>query len=395
MRKKIAIVTHTFLPTIGGEQIEINLLLEALDKYSDSNKKYKFYFIAPNRESSPFCQFKNIKVDYLDFKKINKWSLLINSIKLAKILSKIKPDIVYTFSTIPGGLMLYAINLMKKKYNYIISSHGSDLAIVKSINYGRRLNRIDNFISKMIVKKEIFHQVPSKAMIRFCKEINIPVNKIVVIPDAVPDKVEYIPDGATIEEIKKQYNLEKNDFIILSLSGFRKVKGMEYLIDGFIKACERNKNLKLLLASREVGTPDELKKNIQQQGFEKNIKFVGLITGKKKEAFFKIADVFCMPSLFESFGLALVEAMQRGKLCIATDRGGMQEIIKNNINGLVIKAESSESIAEKIEFAYKNLDMHKKLQENAQKTAEKYKIKFIIPKFIQLYDKAIQNTYHF
>lgn len=387
--KKIAIFAYTYLPTMGGEQIEIRLLLSAIDKYLDSNKKYEFYFIAPNKESYPFCQFRNIKVDYLNLKKIDKWNLALNSIKLAKILSEIKPDVVHTFSIIPGGLMLYIINLIKNKYNYIISSHGNDLAIVKNINYGRRLNRVDNFISKIIVKREIFHQVPSYAMVRFCREINIPNEKIIVIPNAVSDEIECVADKVAIEKIKKQYNLEKGDFVILSLSSSRKVKGMEYLIEGFSKACKINRNLKLLIASGEAEFAEELKKKINQHGFEENIKFIGLITGEKKEVFFKIADVFCMPSLFESFGLALVEAMQRGKLCIATDKGGMQEIIEDNINGLVIKAESSESIAEKIEFLYKNPDIHKKLQENAEKTAEKYKIKFIIPQFIQLYDKAI------
>jgi len=392
MLKRIVFFTPTYLPTIGGEQIEINLLLTEIDKFLEKSKKYEFYFIAPNIISKKYCTFKNIQVHYLSINSKNRFNTFHNIIKLSRILSSIKPHLIHTFSIAGGGLMVYLVNLCRKrKYKYIISSPGSDLTVLKDIGYGARLNKINNFISKLIVKNEIFHQVPSKAMIRFCREINIPAEKIFVIPNGIPNEIGFHPSKNLVNELRKEYGIKNDNFVILSLSGFRKVKGVDYLIEGFIEACKKNRKLKLLLASRKTKSTDLFKAKIRQEGLEKNIHFIGLILDEKKEAFFEIADVFCMPSLFESFGIGLMEAMFRKKICITTDIGGMKDYMMNKVNGFLIKPKSSKSISEVIAYAYNNPEIHNKLKETAYKTATKYEIQYICPQFLTMYDDALKK----
>lgn len=94
--------------------------------------------------------------------------------------------------------------------------------------------------------------------------------------------------------------------------------------------------------------------------------YLGYIDAPKRlDYFYQSADIFVFPSLYESFGLTLLEAMSYKKAVISTRAGGIPEIIIDNINGLLIPAKSHKSLA----FAICKLLDNQKLRTRLGKAA--------------------------
>lgn len=78
------------------------------------------------------------------------------------------------------------------------------------------------------------------------------------------------------------------------------------------------------------------------------VHFVGNIGKEKVAQYFRICDVFCMPSYFEAFGIAFCEALANGLPCIARNKYAMAEIIKDGEDGYLIEEDDAEELAGKM-----------------------------------------------
>lgn len=384
--KKIAIFTTSFLPIIGGLEFELKWLLDSMDKLLDCDKykKLELFFFAPNKESLKYAEFKNIKTENLNLKPFSKIYLPLNFLKLRKIIKKTKPNILHCQSVTPGGLMVYFNNLISSRnQKYFITSHGNDIAVLPEVNYGVRLNPIINFLTKLILKKAAKHITISRAMGEFAVNAGSERDKIIIIPNGLKPVDKNI-DTSIKRQIIKRYYIKKDDFCLLSLSGMRMVKGHQYLIDGFDKAYRKNKHLKLFLACQGLET-EKIKKRVKKLNLENNIYFIGFVTGEEKKAFFSICDMYCNTSLFESFGIVLLEAMDYGLVILGSTQGGAKDFIKDGYNGFLCFPKDTGKIAEIIIKVAKDSILRERIKKNTKEIIKKYYIENIAKAYLNLY----------
>ncbi len=103
----------------------------------------------------------------------------------------------------------------------------------------------------------------------------------------------------------------------------------------------------------------------------KNVKFLGCIVPDKMHLFYKLADIVVMPSAFEEpFPMVALETMASGIPLIATQKGGLRELIKNNKNGFLVKKidKFEEEAKEIITNLINNQDVYGKISNEAVKT---------------------------
>lgn len=98
---------------------------------------------------------------------------------------------------------------------------------------------------------------------------------------------------------------------------------------------------------------DNLKKLVQDLALENQIEFLGWVANS--DDFFKEIDIFCLPSLQETFGLVLLEAIKNCKPIIATKATGPSEILRNNIDALLLDIEPRSELPRK--FANKIIEV--------------------------------------
>ena len=110
-----------------------------------------------------------------------------------------------------------------------------------------------------------------------------------------------------------------------------------------------------------------LQRKVKDLNLENSIEFLGWIADSKD--FFAQIDIFILPSKNETFGLVILEAMKFSRPIIATNCDGPKEILRHEIDGLLVDLKSSETIPSQIAKAVEKLISDEKLTNNLVKNS--------------------------
>ncbi|MEI7588716.1 MAG: N-acetyl-alpha-D-glucosaminyl L-malate synthase BshA [Chitinophagia bacterium] len=181
----------------------------------------------------------------------------------------------------------------------------------------------------------------------------------------------------------RQVIAPNNEKIIIHASNFRKIKRIDNVMEIF-------KNIHAALPAKLLMVGDGPERPLaedltRQYGLEAAIRFLG--KQEQMEEILAVSDVFLLPSEYESFGLAALEAMAASTVVISSDAGGLNEI---NINGVTGFTSPVGDVANMSKNAIELLQDEAKLKtfkQNALKEAKLFDIHHIIPKYEALYRK--------
>jgi N-acetyl-alpha-D-glucosaminyl L-malate synthase BshA len=169
--------------------------------------------------------------------------------------------------------------------------------------------------------------------------------------------------------------------IIIHASNFRKIKRIDHVMEIF-KNIHDALPAKLLMVGDGPERP--LAEDLTRQyGLDGDVRFLG--KQEQMEELLAVSDVFLLPSEYESFGLAALEAMAASTVVISTDAGGLGEI---NIDGVTGYTAPVGDVAKMSKNAIELLQDETKLKafkHNALKEAKLFDIHHIIPKYEELY----------
>ena len=210
----------------------------------------------------------------------------------------------------------------------------------------------------------------------------------------VTNTIEVIPNFICLElynkDIKGEFKAKyapNEERILMHISNFRKVKRVEDVVRVFAKVREEIPSKLLLVGDgpernkievlcRELGTCDD-------------ISFLGKV--KATEKVLAIADLFLLTSEKESFGLAALEAMACSVPVISTNTGGLPEVVEQGVSGFMSNVGDIDDMAKNALRIIREDDQLKIFSENARKQAEKFEVKTILPRYIALYNKVLDN----
>lgn len=157
---------------------------------------------------------------------------------------------------------------------------------------------------------------------------DVPQEKIRMIPPGYDDNRFFPLSEASRTTLRDQFGYEGK--VISSIGRLSHNKGFDLLIDAFAVLAPHapEAHLRLALGSEtEAGTEDpllgELFDRINRLGLSDRISITGSVPDEEMPAFYQAADVFCLPSRYEPFGMTAVEAMACGTPTVITTRGGL------------------------------------------------------------------------
>lgn len=143
---------------------------------------------------------------------------------------------------------------------------------------------------------------------------------------------------------------------VLFVGRLERRKGIHLLLDVIPELLRKHKNLQFDLVGDDslVNESGKTYKEIflkENKGSETcaRVTFHGKVDDEKLHEMYRNCDLFVAPSLYESFGLVFLEAMRYAKPVIGCKAGGMQEIIKDGYNGMLVEAGSKEALYEAID----------------------------------------------
>lgn len=291
--------------------------------------------------------------------------LRINGLK--KILKNIKPDIIHVRSRVPAWLVYFANKSLGIKV--VSTVHG--------------FNSV-GFYSSIMQEADAVICVSNSIKEYIQKHYQTSENKITVIPRGI-DLELFNPkniDETFIKSFKTEFNLE-NKFIISSVGRVTQLKDYETFIKAIFLVKKEISNVKALIVggvrSDKEDYLNSLKNLIKELNLEDNIIFTG--SQSKIEQIYALSDVVISSSKKpESFGRAVAEAICMNKPVIATNHGGVKDIIMENENGFFFEVGDDKELADKIVKAkelrfdgYSYISNTFSLENMVNKTIEVYK----------------------
>ena len=181
----------------------------------------------------------------------------------------------------------------------------------------------------------------------------------------------------------RQVIAPNNEKIIIHASNFRKIKRIDNVMEIF-KNIHAAVPAKLLMVGDGPERP--LAEDLTRQyGLEADVRFLG--KQEQMEEILAVSDVFLLPSEYESFGLAALEAMAASTVVISTDAGGLNEININGETGYTSPIGDVEAMSKNAIALLKDEAKLKTFKHNALKEAKLFDIHHIIPKYEALYRK--------
>lgn len=291
---------------------------------------------------------------------------------------KFEPEIIHVFHT---AFLPPVARIIKILYGirFIITTHGSDLHYLSRDKRFVGLINDANRVSRLITANSNFTRKWYLDM--FGHDL---YRKIRTIPGGVNLEDFEKVSQKDIDTLNEKYHL-KGKRVVLFTGRLTEHKGVDYLI----KAAKDIKGIVLILGD---GPERPYLENLVLKSKLKNIQILKYMKPDEEisfHAFYKRADVYVAPSVWnEPLGLVILEAMAARTPVIATKTGGIGSMIKDGINGFLVRPRDSASIAEKVNMLLDDYKLRKKIGEKAYETvAAKFTGEQVALRFEHIYEK--------
>jgi len=255
----------------------------------------------------------------------------------------------------------------------------SKLSGVKKIIFtahGWAFNENRSFVSKSIIKAIYYVtiQLSDKTI-----AVSNAIAKQVDLWPMCKNKLEVIHLGIhndpilSCEESRLKLDLNQSDFIIGTIAELHPIKGLAYSIEA---VCKTNLTYAVIGEGEERAVLEN----------KKNTFLLGHIDGASR--YMKAFDIFILPSLSEALGYVLLEAGLAQIPVIASDVGGIPEIVEDKISGLLVKPKDVDGIVKAIEYMRANPNEAQKMAQNLhEKVLRDFSIEKMISQTSDLYQK--------
>jgi glycosyltransferase involved in cell wall biosynthesis len=313
----------------------------------DFGEIFRFKYFFPVRFQSLaypaiLPNLKNNKLLYLQIP----FLFLFEFTALFVLTIKRKPDYIYSHWFIPQGIVGGFVGMLTKT-RHVYTSHSSDVMIANKLPilgpflvrfFSRRAYKIT------VVSKRSYAKLKDYFSDKKWQQIE---DKVRIIPMGV-DTALFNEERDSRNSLKEilGYN-ERN--ILLFIGRVVEKKGIKYILEA-LKDYKNTDPSVLLVVAGDGPELEELKTTAGLLQVDNHVDFVGYAMGDRKINLFRICDVVLLPSIItddgdaEGFPVVLMEALAAGKICIATDVSGADDIIENEISGFLIKQKSAKAI---------------------------------------------------
>jgi glycosyltransferase involved in cell wall biosynthesis len=389
---RICLVSDSFLPTIGGAELAVHHLANAMSVAGNE----VVVFTSRKKEKQEFV------VDYMIkyYPRMPRGYLqgYVFALFLVLIQRKYKFDLIHIHKAEMGYYAIKSKGMLKVPI--IITTHGGDIQVFPEIKYGIRLDPVWN--------KRIEYAVRNADLLT---AISTATKKQYSVIGACPERVVDIPNGVVLARFNDPYSdirnllgFPRHTRLLLSVGRFHPVKGYEYLIKSMVEIITYFKDVKCLIVGRGLEILKPIIRDLQVENHITLLDQQFLNKAKHNDkldwaripddilvSLYKSSDIYVSSSLIEGFSLTVVEAMAAGLPIIATNVPGNEDAVADGKNGLLVKAKSPKALSEAAIQLLKNDSLRTRMGKNSITMSKKYDWSIIAEKYIEAYDFATQN----
>ncbi len=372
---KVGVICY---PSLGGSGVVATELGKMMaDKghemhYITSSKPFRFLDAHPN------IQFHEVKIDGYSVFKYPPYDIALAN-RIAEVIETEKLDLLHVHYAVPHAVSAaLGKDMANSTIGVITTLHGTDVTILghdpglrNTVRYGIDKSTITTAVSESLRLETL--------------ELIEPKKDLVTIYNFI-DENKYRPvDPGTL---KSDFGIKPDEKVMIHISNFRKVKRIPDIIESF-KGVLKEIDAKLFLVG-DGPEKMEMEELVIELGLEQHVIF----TGKRDDLpeLLAISDVMFHLSEKEAFGLVLLEALACGLPSVATDVGGIPEVIEDGVNGFLVQVGDTNAATEKALLLLKDDSLRATFRGNGLATAaDKFHSSTIVDQYEKLYYEVAGN----
>ncbi|MBU1671543.1 MAG: glycosyltransferase family 4 protein [Actinobacteria bacterium] len=291
------------------------------------------------------------------------WTLQFNVALLEKsvaLLNDIKNfDVIHAHDWLVG----HAAASLKHAYRIPL------VATIHATEYGRHQGHLPGPMNKLIHQIEWWLTFESVRTICCSQYMMEQITDIFWLPQ---DKVDVIPNGIDFESFKQDVKVDlyrkkyvpAGDKLVFFVGRLVYEKGVQTVIEAMPLIMNKVPNVTFVVSGSGPHM-NQLRSMVSAFGLEDKVKFTGHIDTDALCAFYRAADLTVVPSLYEPFGMVVLESMAMGTPTIVADTGGLSEIVVHEETGLKFEPGDPESLAEAMLRVLQDSDLSARMTADA------------------------------
>lgn len=363
---KVAILLHLFLPRwIGGTEVATCNLANNLIR-----KGHEVHVITTYDDGLPYFSEENgLYIHRVAWPKIRIIGYLSFWAKIFLQIQKIRPDIVHCQALdvcVPASIAKKTLNIP-----YIVWGQGSDIYLPE---------RFLRLTSKYTLRN-------ADAVLALTEDMKREMQNI------CDREVSVVPNGIDFGrfEISSRVQKEGDGRTIIFVGRLHPIKGVHYLLEAMVTVLREMPNAKLVIVGDGIERL-RLEALAEKLDLESCIHFAGQMPQEEIPGVMHQADIFVLPSLSEGLPVVLLESMAAGLPIVATNVGGVPEVLEDRVNGYLVEVERPDDIATRVLMLMKNDNIRKEMSANNRMKAKMFAWDTVAEKVEKEYLMAIKRS---
>ncbi len=366
---RICLYTSTFYPTVGGQEEVVDRLATFL-----AGRGHRVVVLAPRVRRADNRLHRPYRIVRFAKPSSRRYGVSQVALHLAAVRLRWGMDLLHAHGLYPAGFVaarfarLWPLPL-------VLTAHGGDIEPKEEI---RTVPLFRRRLLAALARADAVTAI-SSAIRREYRDLGVPEARIADIPNGVEVAAFRDPPPAPHP---RPY--------CLALGIFFPKKGFDVLIEAWRRLPEGlAREVDLVIAGGGQGEA-QLKGQVAEAGLAGRVHFPGLVRGRDKVAWLAHASLVAVPSRREPFGLVVAEAMAAGRPVVASRVGGIVDMVRPGVEGLLVEPEDPEALAAAIAELLRHPDRAARMGEAAARRAQTYDWARVLPGYERLYQRLLE-----
>lgn len=388
---KIAHLISQFYPYLGGAEICVHNICNTL---SANGHEAVVVTTTPPTAEPPKVNYQTLHLWSRTNGLFRRWPALA-SLYLRHAVAKLQKQHQFDLWQVTMGYPLgaYVVDYFNKNnIPCLLRCCGEDIQKFPEINYGYRLNPdIDKLTT---AKYKLFdgHIALTKSVVAEYLEMGIPEEKINIIPNGVAtQRFSSTPKTPLFQE---KYGYPADTKVILTVGRHHPKKGYDRIPEIARRLKEKGLQFIWVIIGRDHEEFDQRFPEAKELGIHTTVN----TPSPGEDAFslpsqdliqmYRAADIFAFPTLLETFGMVLVEAMAAELPILTTDAPGVCDVIQHEENGIKTGVDDIDDFTHQLEALLTDQEMHERYSKASQACAKNYDWQTITSQYFDLYSRT-------
>lgn len=384
---KIGFFTDSYLPVTHGVEISIETFRKSLEKLG-----HQVFIYAPHH---PGYKDKNTRVFRLKSIRVVKkpemrFALPFVADGRLKELVDFKLDIVHAQT--PFSLGILGKFIAERQKIPLVYTHHTHYPEYAKVYFKEKF--ILPFAAKVLTS---WFSNASSAVIAPSLKIKNLLKKygvkkpIYILPTGINLNLFKITNKSKKEAkvLREKLKIKAKEKLMIFVGRIGKEKNIDFLIKSFGEIYKKEKSAKLLI----VGDGPDLERLKFEAGKTRlnNIVFIGPLPHDSLPVYYQAADLFVFPSLTETQGIVILEAMGSGLPILTLKDEAFSGVVLNNKNGFLVKTSSPKTFARKALEILNNKNLKEKFSKNSYKLAKNFSEEKQAEKLVKIYKNFLRS----